>query len=515
MENFFELADLEEFYADHPDSIVFAFLTAKYLEAGELEKALETAETGVHKHPAYPFGHYMLGVCYHRLRDLGKAKSHLELSLAYDDKNPKASKLLGEINRKLDLPILAQESFTLFYTLDNFHSEAAQYVQQTDLDDLSALDSLDLDFPDEEPVYRTPREATDMDKAEAEEVSMDDFFDGDLDIKEDFDVNQKVGEVFGDELLDDSLSSAEEDDLENLDKTFGDLDLLSFADDDEPAQETEVIPDTKAGKDDEDPFAGFGEDEPEQAAADADADDIFKEFEIVDELDDDLPAAETPADVESFDDLLADLDVDETAEAPDSPLDFDKRDKLDIDMPDSENTDDSEILAELDEFFAEYEKDADLDEPAKPQKPVEQDLEFADLLFNEESPATPDETPEIPDESGDAFDYASLVDDLVEQTEDDMQHASETEDDFSFNLLDEEESQPEPQHPMDHSHSGEKAKFVRPPILSPTLGEIYISQGRFEEALDVFQKLVAKDPDNKRFQKKIRDVQLMIDKQNS
>jgi tetratricopeptide (TPR) repeat protein len=58
-------------------------------------------------------------------------------------------------------------------------------------------------------------------------------------------------------------------------------------------------------------------------------------------------------------------------------------------------------------------------------------------------------------------------------------------------------------------------RFVKPPILSPTLGEIYISQGRFEEALDVFKQLLSKDPENQRYQKKITDIQSMLDRQES
>ena len=56
------------------------------------------------------------------------------------------------------------------------------------------------------------------------------------------------------------------------------------------------------------------------------------------------------------------------------------------------------------------------------------------------------------------------------------------------------------------------AKFGAPPILSPTLGEIYIAQGRFDEAIKVFEQLLEKDPENYRYKKKISDIQKMLEK---
>ena len=58
------------------------------------------------------------------------------------------------------------------------------------------------------------------------------------------------------------------------------------------------------------------------------------------------------------------------------------------------------------------------------------------------------------------------------------------------------------------------AKVTKPPILSPTLGEIYIAQGRFEEAIEVFKQLLQKDPQNARFRRKIEDLQKILAKKN-
>jgi tetratricopeptide (TPR) repeat protein len=52
-------------------------------------------------------------------------------------------------------------------------------------------------------------------------------------------------------------------------------------------------------------------------------------------------------------------------------------------------------------------------------------------------------------------------------------------------------------------------------LLSPTLGEIYIAQERFEEAIEVFRKLLEKEPNNSRYKRKIEDLQQIIEKKNS
>lgn len=88
MNNFFESDHLEVFLNNHPKSIVFALLALRYVELGDYDKALAIAEPGIRTHPTYALGHYALGLCYYHTQDYTKAKTHLELSVAYDEKIP-------------------------------------------------------------------------------------------------------------------------------------------------------------------------------------------------------------------------------------------------------------------------------------------------------------------------------------------------------------------------------------------------------------------------------------------
>ncbi|HQU74345.1 MAG TPA: tetratricopeptide repeat protein, partial [Calditrichia bacterium] len=94
----------------------------------------------------------------------------------------------------------------------------------------------------------------------------------------------------------------------------------------------------------------------------------------------------------------------------------------------------------------------------------------------------------------------SMVEGIIAEQEEDK-----TATDMEMNF-----SAPEPEQP---DKDDQTANFGRPPILSPTLGEIYIAQGRFEEAIEVFKQLLEKDPGNQRFQKKISDIQGMLARQ--
>ena len=50
----------------------------------------------------------------------------------------------------------------------------------------------------------------------------------------------------------------------------------------------------------------------------------------------------------------------------------------------------------------------------------------------------------------------------------------------------------------------------KPKIVSSTLGEIYLSQGKFNEALEIFQELINKEPDNEKLKRKLKDIEALI-----
>jgi predicted Zn-dependent protease len=360
METFLDLANLEKIYSEQPDSIIFSFIASGYLEQGNVEKAIAVCKEGVEKHSAYPFGHYVLGLCYYHNNDLSNAKKHLEISIAYDDKNPRAWKILAEINAKQEQSILADECNLNYFLNDPFSKAANDAIPQKPV---SSTEEQEVTISEEEL-------ATDLDQ----EVDFDKLLD---------------------EQISESSKSEKEFDSEKIDG---------------------------------------------QAAKEADP--RSKEDQAIgDEFKDDI------------EDFLSELDEGEPADR---------------------------------------EEDKSVEE-----KPQELEAEVKGELG-----ASQEEKEE------DYFDFSSVVEDIIsEQAADALKDGDNREEEYYGEQTDDFSSENE--------ISEERMSSGRPPILSPTIGEIYIAQGRFNEAIQVFKQLLEKDPQNSKFQKKIDDIEKIVEKQKS
>ncbi len=476
--DFFDLSDLENFYAQHPDSIIFAFLAAQYLDTGQPERALEVAEKGVQKHPTYGFGHYILGQSYYHNQNLSKAKTHLELALAYDDKNPGACQLLGEINEKLDLPLMARDSYLQYFVLNSFDPDAVHKFQQTEMNAFHEFDQIPMD--QDATVSGTGPTPVDG-EGEDTDLLIDDFFDAEPDREEDIDISQKVDEVFketlGDISMETDLTDRNTGDFEHIDDTFDNLELI----------ETEELPDTPAAE--TAPPEVHRPAEPESSGAPAENADEFDEA-----LEKAFSGSAAGADTESDFPPVSEEETAATFAEEETPEETEENEDIDL---------------ELDELFAEYENE-DLGGEDEESPPADE-IEFGNLLFDDR--LAPEAGEDDTTQGEDILDYSSLVDEMMKETPEnnapppDVDRESGS--DLGASLDIEPPRQPESTFPEPPG----RGKAGRPPILSPTLGEIYISQGRFEEAKEVFKQLLEKDPGNARFQKKIADIEAMIAKQ--
>jgi len=460
MDNFFELKNLEEFYSQNQDSIIFAFLANEYIKAGDYAKAREIAEKGIRKYPTYAYGYFVLGLSYYHSNDLKRAKKQLELSVAYDEKNPRAWKLIGEINENLNLSLNAAESNLQYFLLDPFNKDAVDKFQEEEMlqfDEFENDQSLDFDsefdkdkgFPEGEP---------DLDLLE-DKADIDDLFETETKGSEEIDISQKVDEVFKETLGEMTIEREEKVEEESpFDDVFEDFDLEESGPE-EPQEKEPQEEDLPKEDDDEIEMIDFG----------TDFDDFYPEPGI---------------------------EEDELDEEPEE-LEEDEEEEFDF----------SNIL--FDESTVEDRED-------KASEPEELDLE---------EDITEEETPE----GDELLNYRSMVDEILSEKEEETEAASgeaDKEQEPTITLSEAVESAEEEETPQEPpveakpvtpsvtpSRTDGVTRFGKPPILSPTLGEIYISQGRFEEALDVFKQLQDKDPGNQRFQKKIKDIQAMLDRQ--
>ncbi|MCB0277163.1 MAG: tetratricopeptide repeat protein [Calditrichaeota bacterium] len=447
MSTFFELSNLHRFCQNNPHSIAFAFLASRLLEEDQVEEALQVAERGISHHPTYAFGHYVLGVCHHRMNDFAKAKSHLEKSVAYNDKNPQAWKLMGEINEKLDLPLVAGECNLQYYLLDSFTRDAVLRFQKEDtvqFNEYESDDSLQFDNPfivDEENA---------LPPGPDREASIEDLFSGDDSITGGTDISQRVEAVFKETLGDISHDLDEEEPtMDNAGGGVGNtLEMVNFLEDDLT-----------------DDHGGDGDDFTEDLGEDEDGEATF--------------------DNAGGEESLEGLDM----------LDFSQLEENEI--PDPQD-DGDETSLNLDNFFNEYGNPSQAEAKQSGETEAEDlgGLNFDDSMADGEEHFSLGNDVDVDP----SMDFSSMVEGIIAEQEEDK-----TATDMEMNF-----SAPEPEQP---DKDDQTANFGRPPILSPTLGEIYIAQGRFEEAIEVFKQLLEKDPGNQRFQKKISDIQGMLARQ--
>ncbi len=448
MGNFFELSRLEKFCEEHPESILFAHLAYRYVELGYMDRARAIAEEGVRRHPAYAYGHYVLGLCYYHMNDLIKAKTHLELSLAYDRKNPRACKLMGEINEKLDLPIMAEESYLHYFLLDPFNPEAVKCYQREQELQFDEFEQPEGEVPESEFTGDETLFDEGTDRLEVDEgANIDDLFTPEEASGEDFDISRKVEEVFKETLGDISLESDWEDTSER-------------AGEDRAAPSEPTLPEETAGDTLAESAPGGREEGEFSEDTDTDFESLFADLE------------ETPEPPPSQAETFSPPDDDEIdfGNIFDESTPSGKTGEEPPSQPEETTSDEEDLLdftAAVEDFIAERQ---DASSGEAPAPPPEDEETTADSIQWDAQNTVPDlsHLPSQPDRPG-------------------AQEAAST--------------------------PGETTRFGKPPILSPTLGEIYVAQGRYQEAIEVFRQLLEKDPGNQRFRKKIQDIQMILERQ--
>ena len=94
-----EIAKLEALYASNPEGRVFTHLAEAYRRAGELDRARETLERGLERHPDYPSAHVVLGRVHADLGHGEEAAASFRRVLQLDPENLIARRSLAEAAR--------------------------------------------------------------------------------------------------------------------------------------------------------------------------------------------------------------------------------------------------------------------------------------------------------------------------------------------------------------------------------------------------------------------------------
>lgn len=210
-----------------------------------------------------------------------------------------------------------------------------------------------------------------------------------------------------------------------------------------------------------------------------------------------------------------------------------------------------EDILQVDEEEEEDELESDLEKISEPLDLEDEEIRFSSILddifseklaaedrreeevrkamdktAHEESSQTDtsavDQVDELPEESSEGFDEAEnqfpdIQDDIVSPVDRQLYFEEEKEVEQFGDLA----LEPEPGH-WDKQPEQPKPKpklkqnsFRKERIVTPTLGEIYAAQGQYEKAINVFEILLEKSPDNKSYKDKIQYLRQKLDEQKN
>jgi tetratricopeptide (TPR) repeat protein len=514
MSQFFTTENLRAFLDKNPDSMAFAHLGARLIDEGEYQGAIEVCQKGLDKHPEYSFGHFIMGTAHYHVKNYTDAKKELEKALAYDPNNPRAWEILSAINEILNLSDDSKESNLQSYLIDFLNKDASsQYIFEIDASTAETAQAA----PAEPPKETISPEETPTDMAPQE---------------------KDVGE-----MLDDVLAGGEEeyDFDKTLDDVFKDKEEEATVNEKQTEQElpqvqedatSEIVPSDKEGLVSADEFTTAIES-------------FFSDYEKEEET-----SVSTPAETEAQQEEIKRDDTPPESITPEMPSDeLEELTETDVSSEQIPEFDPTTLHETSDESPIDDTAQPSPEEPREAAKTDDELLDFQTFVSDvikdtdeeaqagviQEVPDLPEVTEEeiLPQEVGPPTDSEPLLDGEDSSTLKEMVTPEVTEsalpeeeleipkeEDFISPfppIQDIPDSGAEPPIVPDET-PGELAgedvtpKFSKPPILSPTLGEIYIAQGRFEEAINVFKQLMEKDPENSRFKRKISDLQNIITK---
>jgi len=286
-----------------------------------------------------------------------------------------------------------------------------------------------------------------------------------------------------------------------------------------------------------------------------------EETEITEPLAETEIPAETQTAEESLDDFdLADLETDDALETTEELLEVQEQKAEETNtVDDIDGLDfDQELLGENGNTAAEEEPLEDFDlgslddldsledsfeegEGEEQDKGIEEeimsdfsDLEGMDLDLGESLPEEADETSATAVEAPVEEPASELSADEPSIMEEDLSDLSDIPDLEDLSDLDskeepviqEEPAEAPPAQPTEEPAAPviDETELQASPVpetesvadsktLTSTLGEIYISQGKFREALEVFEALLEQKPTNKRFKRKVNELKDLIESQ--
>lgn len=120
-----EIEKLEARWAENPDGRYFAPLADAYRKAGRVDDAIQVVTQGLIKHPDYLSAHIVMGRCFLEKKDDSGARGAFDRVLSLDSENIIALKSLAEIAERIGETDAARSWLQRLLAVDQMNTEAA------------------------------------------------------------------------------------------------------------------------------------------------------------------------------------------------------------------------------------------------------------------------------------------------------------------------------------------------------------------------------------------------------
>ena len=552
---------LENIIKNNPKSLVFARLAGLYLEQGRIDDAINLLEQGIQASPSYVTGHFVLAKAYIAKNLREKAEEALKKVISHDRLFLQAHKLLGDLMARVGWENQAAIHYRDILEIDPLDEETAQMLDTF---------SFSVKPPEGKNIYSGPKEKEwisgtppifersekvsqkkqelnlEAGKASASEMSELDLSEFDLEkfaasgeglnkIPEDHSADNKSDKSYSGELdlsdfnLDDiSASSGNDTKNQELKEIISDAEKLL-------GKKPEDKFGTEEGKETGKNSAALPEDESELTEKNISEPDTGLD-EIVNDINQAINQKSETANLYTEDEHLKNILL------PDEDTDVK-----------SEDTSDEPFFEE--EFLSNITETTDQGihntaEPAPEASSEEESINFfedeesdefgiSDQLFKDEDTeilsgqnTVSAEDKETRIESPDSTEDIPADDTVSEEQEESIPDVSESEitEQIAEEKVQEESPEPLPEineetgreiqeqpaeqqndisEPKENAENGKKSSLK---IVSPTLGEIYSAQGQFKKAIQVYEILIEKYPeDTEKYTQKINELKKKLE----
>jgi tetratricopeptide (TPR) repeat protein len=509
-----EIETLKQRLDENPESMLFARLAERYLQLDKIDQAIDICRQGLDRHPDYASGHFVLAKCFFAQQQYDEAERGLKKAITIDPKFLKAHKLYGDLMTRIGWNKSSETSYRKILEFDPLDEVTRNLLSSIP----KGEPTLEVEIPLLEPEAAPAREVPDI-------------------------IQKMEKELAANPLFEETEKSESEDKVEEPAPKEAPLSQSFFEDDNfvsSPIEEEELIQDLEERTDAAVATEGF---EQEEMRFSEILDDLFSASILEEERREAQArnaiekAAEREAGFYETEELEAarELIREDAKDAPiteEDPQAFAETDLLRAEASLPEISEEKIAPQETDYLARPVEAFEDKASEQAQMEPLEQEIEdeqdktdftkIADLPFSEkESFAAVDD-----DESFELADLDSIPEMEIEEQEANFsQFLSKFEEEESSNHENhsdegavEEQDQPESlqateeEPPLQSKLEAEdddmmqgtqvdlkpKEKFV-----TPTLGEIYAAQGQYAKAINVFELLLKKHPDNDWYRTKL------------